>query len=140
MRGKPVTFFIIDDDDVDFQAIERALWDIKISNPVARAKDGVEALEMLRGENGRDLLDGPIMILLDLNMPKMGGLEFLKTINADKALKELQVMVLTTSDSDQDIISAYKYDIYSYIVKDDLRDSLREALEELDAHRTIVAA
>ena len=96
MRGKPVTFFIIDDDDVDYQAIERALSDIKIINPVARAKDGVEALEMLRGENGHNALEGPMMILLDLNMPKMGGLEFLKNINEDKALKEIGSFHLDT--------------------------------------------
>lgn len=140
MHVKPVTFLIVDDDDVDSQAIVRTLWDIKISNPTQRAYDGVEALEILRGENGRVKIEGPLMVLLDLNMPRMGGLEFLEIVNGDETLKDLQVMVLTTSDRDQDIISAYKYNICGYIVKSDLRDSLEEVFQELDAHRTIVAA
>ena len=140
MRVKPVTFLIVDDDDVDSQAIERALWEIKISNPTQRAKDGIEALELLRGGNGHTRIEGPLMVLLDLNMPRMGGLEFLKTVGEDEALKDLQIIVLTTSDRDQDIISAYKYNIYGYVVKSDLRDSLEEVFQELDAHRTIVAA
>lgn len=140
MRAKPITFLIVDDDDVDRQAIERALLDIKISNPTEHAKDGVDALEKLRGENGYDKIDAPLMILLDLNMPRLGGLGFLEELSKDETLKDIQTIVLTTSDSDQDIISAYKYNIHGYVVKSDLQASLQEVFEELDTHCTIVAA
>ncbi len=140
MRAKPVTFLIVDDDDIDCQAIERTLWDIKISNPVRRARDGVEALDILRGENSQKKLKGPIMVLLDLNMPRMGGLEFLQELEKDNAIEDVRVMVLTTSDTDDDIIGAHKHNIAGYIVKSDLKESLREAFEDLDSHKTIVMA
>ena len=95
MRAKPITFLIVDDDDVDRQAIERALLDIKISNPTLHAKDGVDALEKLRGENGQDKLERPLMILLDLNMPRLGGLGFLEELSKDAALKDIKTIVLT---------------------------------------------
>jgi len=109
MLGKPVTLLIVEDDEVDVIGIMRALESLKIANPTIIANDGIEALEHLRGENGREKITGPYIILLDINMPRMSGLEFLEIIRSDPALKKSIVFMLTTSNADQDIVAAYEH-------------------------------
>ena len=138
MIGKPVTLLIVEDDEVDIMGIMRALKSLKISNPTITAKDGIEALEHLRGENGREKITGPYIILLDINMPRMDGLQFLKIIRADPDLKRAIVFMLTTSGTDSDIISAYDYNVAGYVVKSDPEASFREAAQLLNFYRTIV--
>lgn len=137
--GVPIKLLIVEDDDVDLMGIKRALKDLRINNPVLRARDGVEALEMLRGEGGHDALTGPYIILLDLNMPRMDGIEFLKEVRADERLKRAIVFVLTTSETDDDIVNAYAFNVAGYIVKSDAREGFREAISLLDLYWTIVA-
>lgn len=137
MTTAPITFLIIDDDEVDYLAIKRALKLLNVNNPSLRAKNGVEGLELLHdGHNVTDLAKSCI-ILLDLNMPKMSGIEFLVKLRDHPKTKAIPVYITTTSNSDQDIIRAYRYNISQYIVKSDLFDSLREALEPLEYSRTI---
>ena len=112
-----VTLLIVEDDEIDLMGIKRALKELRIKNPTIRAKDGVEALEILRGENGHEKLQKPYIILLDLNMPRMDGVQFLQAIRDDEALKKSVVFVLTTSDTDEDITSAYTHNVAGYIVK-----------------------
>lgn len=81
------------------------------------AENGVEALAILRHENGRDFPEDRRLILLDLNMPKMGGIEFLRELRSDDNLKHLPVIVLTTSDEDRDRVEAYKLNVAGYILK-----------------------
>ena len=138
MIGKPVTLLIVEDDEVDVMGIMRALKSLKISNPTITAKDGIEALEHLRGENGREKITGSYIILLDINMPRMDGLQFLKVIRADPDLKRAIVFMLTTSGTDNDIISAYDYNVAGYVVKSDPEASFREAAQLLNFYRTIV--
>jgi len=138
MIGKPVTLLIVEDDEVDVMGIMRALKSLKISNPTITAKDGIEALEHLRGENGREKITGSYIILLDINMPRMDGLQFLKIIRADPDLKRAIVFMLTTSGTDNDIISAYDYNVAGYVVKSDPEASFREAAQLLNFYRTIV--
>ena len=95
---KQVTIFIVDDDDVDVLGIERALKKLRIANPTIRAKDGIEALELLR----KKAIAKPYIILLDINMPRMGGIDFLKELRADDDLCGSVVFILTTSSDDQD--------------------------------------
>jgi CheY-like chemotaxis protein len=113
-----VQILLVDDDEVDCMNVARAFKKSNIQNPLHIAHDGLDALDMLRGTNGvTKLSPTPRIILLDINMPKMNGLEFLREIRSDKDLHNLSVFVMTTSNSDKDKIEAYEYNVAGYIVK-----------------------
>lgn len=138
-RGsKPLTFLIVDDDAVNIMAMQRALNKMKIVNPVRIARDGQEALDILRGTDGQEPLNPPYLITLDINMPRMDGFEFLKEVREDPALRHLVVFVLTTSDMPRDVASAYAQNVAGYIVKEDLRDGLTAALSMINTYSRIV--
>jgi CheY-like chemotaxis protein len=107
----------VEDDDLCIMGLVRAFKSAKIANPVCFAHDGIDALEMLRGTNGRGRLPRPYLILLDLNMPRMGGVEFLKELRKDEELKRSVVFVMTTSAAEQDKLKAYNLGIAGYILK-----------------------
>lgn len=111
--SKEVTLFIVDDDDIDAIALERAMRKLKLGNKVHRAKDGQEALDMLRAGT----VASPYIVLLDLNMPRMTGLEFLQALRDDPRLTITVVFVLTTSKSDEDLVAAYKSHVAGYVLK-----------------------
>lgn len=98
--------------------VQRALKKNASDSTLYRAANGIEALEMLR-TNSKIATDdnGRLLILLDLNMPKMGGLEFLKHLRADASLCKLPVVVLTTSMQDSDLATAYQYNVAGYLIK-----------------------
>jgi len=135
---EPVRFMIIDDDDISIMALERAIKKLKLVNPVEIANDGIEALEILRKAVDTDGSLPPYILTLDLNMPKMGGLEFLEIIRNDKVLKKLVVFVLTSSDASSDIAAAYEHGIAGYIVKEDPTDTFRDTLEMLNDYSQVV--
>lgn len=115
---KQVSILLIDDDEVDCMNVQRAFKRSNISNPLFIAHNGIEGLDMLRGTNGVNIIDPlPRIILLDINMPKMNGLEFLKEIRKDSKLQNISVFVMTTSNDDKDRIEAYNYNVAGYIVK-----------------------
>ena len=115
---KLVNILLVDDDEVDCMNVQRAFKKSNISNPLSIAHNGVEGLDMLRGTNGIERIDPiPRIILLDINMPKMNGLEFLKELRADKELHTISVFVMTTSNDDKDRFEAYNYNVAGYIVK-----------------------
>jgi CheY-like chemotaxis protein len=99
-----------------------------ISNPLYVARTGVEALGMLRGEGFSRIEPTPSLILLDLNLPKMGGIEFLKELRADPVLKDLQVKVLTSSNEPSDRAAAFEYEVDDYIVKPHSFDEFSSAI------------
>lgn len=111
-----VTVLLVEDDQVDAEAVRRAFQKQKIANPLVEVNDGVEALSLLRGEQG-DPLPRPYIILLDLNMPRMNGLEFLKHLREDEKLRDSIVFVLTTSDDNRDKLAAYEQHVAGYMVK-----------------------
>jgi len=117
MLNKDEIILLIEDDRVDIMTIQRALKKNNISNPLYIARTGLEALSMLRGEDGFDKISTPALILLDLNLPKMSGIEFLRELRNDPELKELHIIVLTSSDEPEDRAAAFKYDVDDYIVK-----------------------
>ena len=129
---QPVRFLIVDDDTVSVLAIKRALKKLKIVNPVQVAKDGHEALDLLRGELERVEVLPPYLVTLDLNMPRMNGFEFLEEVRDDPALQRLVIFVMSTSDAPEDVASAYDRNITGYIVKDNLGDSFVKALNMID--------
>lgn len=135
---EPVRFMIVDDDAISVMAMERTMKQLKIANPVEVAKDGVEALAMLRKAIGKNGTLPPYILTLDLNMPKMGGLEFLEKIRNEEAFKKLVVFVLTTSDAPSDVASAYERNIAGYIVKEDPTNTFREALAMLKDYSQLV--
>lgn len=112
----PVTLFVVDDDEVDRETILRSVADSGLNNPVRIARDGEEALAILRGE-GVEPLEGPYLILLDLNMPRMNGIELLEVIRRDPDLHRAIVFVLTTSNAEEDRLAAYDRNIAGYLLK-----------------------
>jgi CheY-like chemotaxis protein len=127
-----VTFLLVEDDDLDVRVIEEAFEQQKITNSIVRATNGVEALEILRGEGGRDRIPRPYLILLDLKMPQMNGLEFLDQLRNDPELEDAIVFVLTTSDDDKDKTAAYKKHVAGYLLKQDVGDEFMDAVKMLD--------
>ncbi len=118
MSEKPVTILHIEDDQVDKMVIDRVIKRLNITNQLLHAPNGEEALDILRGTNGTTKADPmPNVILLDINMPKMNGLEFLKELRADEAIKSISVFVLTTSNDDADRKEAYEHNVAGYILK-----------------------
>lgn len=133
-----ISFLIVDDDAVAVMAIKRAIRNLRLTNPVETAGDGLEALQCLRGEDGEGL-KRPYIILLDLNMPRMGGLEFLSNLREDVELANSVVFVMTTSDAPDDIAGAYSQKIAGYILKDDAQDSFKAAMGMLNTYTEIVS-
>jgi CheY-like chemotaxis protein len=124
-----VSIMIVDDDEIDVRAIERGLQQQRISNPVFVASDGRQGLDMLRGEGGHAKIPQPALIVLDLNMPRMTGLEFLEALRADKKLAGSIVFVLTSSNADEDKAAAYQRHIAGYVVKSDAGVSFLKAVQ-----------
>jgi len=129
MLDKDAPILLIEDDRVDVMTVQRALKKNKVSNPLHVARTGVEALDMLRG-NGRPKLDPlPALVLLDLNLPGMSGIEFLREVRRDKRLDELKVIVLSSSNEPGDRKAAFEYDVADYIVKPHSFNEFAEAME-----------
>lgn len=131
---KTVSLLIVDDDDIDATALRRALHKLKLLNPLYRAKDGMEALEILR--NGE--VPSPYIILLDINMPRMNGIEFLEVLRADPELTYAVVFVLTTSKSDEDIIAAYREHVAGYLLKQRMDSDFLQVIGLLDHYWRVI--
>ncbi|MBL4865647.1 MAG: response regulator [Pseudomonadales bacterium] len=134
-----VTLLVVEDDDLDATAINRSFKKLKLDNLMVRAKDGIEALEYLRGENGKEQVKKPFLMLLDLNMPRMNGIELLDELRKDPDLNNSIVFVLTTSAADKDKVAAYNHHVAGYIVKSDLNSSFLEVINLIDCYWKIVA-
>ncbi len=138
MSGRDVTVLVVEDNSVDREAIRRAFRRHRIANPMVFAIDGVEALDVLRGAEGRERVPRPYLILLDLNLPRMGGIELLRDLRADAALRDAIVFVLTTSKRDQDKVDAYDLNVAGYIAKSDVGAGFINLIELLDHYWRIV--
>lgn len=132
---KEVTILLVDDDDIDSMGVMRALKRLKILNTVVRARDGAEGLALLRDPFA---VRRPYLVLLDLNMPRMNGLEMLEELRSDKALSSSIVFVLTTSKADEDNMAAYKHNVAGYIVKSQVGDGFMRVMEMLDHYWRVV--
>jgi two-component system response regulator len=114
------TIFLVEDNDADADLAVSAFRRAKITNPLIRARDGLDALDYLFGRGKyaeRDVRDLPVVVLLDLNIPKISGLEVLKAIRADERTKHLPVVILTSSNEDKDRLGAYDHFANSYVLK-----------------------
>jgi two-component system, response regulator len=111
---------LVEDDDVDAELASRAFQRAKVKNPLVRVRDGQDALDYLfaRGKYAaRDAHDLPVFVLLDLNIPKISGLNVLKAIREDEHIKHLPVIILTSSGEEKDQLSAYNHFANSYVIK-----------------------
>jgi diguanylate cyclase (GGDEF)-like protein len=138
-RFEPMTptVLLVDDDQIDALAMSKAFRANNLPNPIVRAKDGVEALAVLRGE-GRAALSRPYVVLLDLNMPRMNGIEFLEELRADQRLRDSVVFVLTTSAAEEDRAAAYHKNVAGYILKSDAGQDFVELVQLLQQYWRIV--
>ncbi len=133
MTDKSVSILLVEDDEIDRMIVQRAFKKNNILNPLHLASDGQEALDMLRGEGGKEKLTPlPKIMLLDINMPRMNGLELLEEIRKDEELKMISVFILTTSADDQDRLRAYKNNVAGYILKPVSFDKLVSAISVLN--------
>ena len=128
---KPI--LLIEDDDVDVMTVKRALKDLKVTNQLVPISDGEDAIEYLKDESATK----PCIVLLDLNMPKMDGAEFLKIVKADKALKKIPVVILTTSNSDRDVIESFELGAAGYMVKSVDYEKFVETIRAIDRYWTL---
>ncbi|MFA5293695.1 MAG: response regulator [Phycisphaerae bacterium] len=130
-NSRPI--LLVDDDDVDAIITQRAVNDLKIANELVRRVDGEDALKYLKDESN----PRPCVILLDLNMPRMNGFEFLKVAKVDDMLKRIPVVVLTTSDVDQNILDSFNLGVAGYIVKPVDYKQFVEAMRTINLYWTL---
>ena len=116
MTKRDISVLVVDDDDVTTEIVERALRKVDGNFVIVPAKDGQEGLDILRGTSTRKIAR-PYLILLDLNMPRMNGFEFLEAIRDDPRHKDSVIFVLTTSDADTDRSRAYHEQVAGYMIK-----------------------
>lgn len=137
-RAQTVTVLLVEDNDVDREAVRRAFTRHRIANPIVEATDGLEALTILRGSAEQRPLPRPHVVLLDLNMPRMDGIETLREIREDPKLADTVVFVLTTSKADEDKTAAYDLNVAGYIGKSDVGAGFIRLIELLDHYWRVV--
>ncbi len=128
MLNQDAQILLVEDDRVDIMTVQRALKKNAVNNPLHVARTGLEALGMLRGEGYQKLDPHPALILLDLNLPKMSGIEFLEEVRSDPELKSLRIIVLTSSNEPRDRQAAFQHDVDDYIVKPHSFDEFTRAM------------
>jgi CheY-like chemotaxis protein len=128
---KPI--LLIEDDDIDAEVVELALQELHVSNPLVRVTDGKQALAWLRDPSKRT----PGLILLDLNLPVMNGLEFLQMAKGDEQLRNIPVVVLTTSRLTQDKLASFNLSVAGYMVKPVDSARFLEIMHAIDVYWTL---
>jgi len=113
MKVPSQPILVVEDDEVDVMTIRRALKEIHVVNPIVCQENGEKALEHLRESQNKR----PCIILLDLNMPVMNGIEFLQAVKSDELLKQIPVIVLTTSEEQQDKVNSFNFSVAGYMAK-----------------------
>jgi CheY-like chemotaxis protein len=130
--SKVVTIFLVEDDEVDVKALRWAFDKLKIANPLIVARDGVEAWSML------PTLPRPYLIITDINMPRMNGIELLRKIRESADYRDSIVFVLTTSNDEQDKIDAYDLNVAGYMLKSDMGTSFTRAIALIENYWKVV--
>ena len=134
-----VNILVVEDDEIDVESLKRIFAKKEIKNPVFYAANGIEALDIMRGENNRAKVPKPYIVLLDINMPKMNGIEMLNELRRDEQLKDSVVFILTTSPREEDKNTSYKLNVAGYFLKQDVKElvnllSLYWKLNEFPEH------
>jgi CheY-like chemotaxis protein len=136
MTDKTINILLVEDDEVDVMNVKRAFQKNNLTNPIYHAGNGIEALQFLRDEADVKI-PFPRIVLLDLNMPRMGGIEFLQEIRKDPRLRNLSVFVMTTSNEDKDKVDAYNLNVAGYILKPLSMESFVSAVAILKNYWTL---
>lgn len=131
MIGRLIHFLLVEDDDIHAHLVTRSLERARVSNRVSRVVDGAEAIAFLRKEGQHAGESQPDVILLDLKLPKVSGHEVLCAIKQDDQLKQIPVVVMTTSDAESDRAQAYEHYVNSYVVKPVDFDKFRQLVDDL---------
>jgi CheY-like chemotaxis protein len=137
--SRSIDVLVIDDDDVATESVLRSLRHCQIMLNCVTAEDGMEGLEILRGEHPSKKVVNPMVVLLDLNMPRMDGLEFLTEIRADAILHSTVIFVLTTSSRDADRSQSYQSNIAGYMVKSEVGPQFAKLARLLAAYGDAVS-
>ena len=130
--SKPI--LLVEDDNVDAMTVRRALKDLNVPNGIVHQLNGEDALEYLRSTSDNKR---PCVILLDLNMPRMNGIEFLKIIKSNNELKQIPVIVLTTSKDEGDKMECFEFSVAGYIIKSTDYKKFVESLKILNLYWTL---
>ena len=130
-NSKPV--LLVEDDAIDAMTVQRAFRELRVINPLAHVRNGEEALDYLNDPAS----ERPCVILLDLNMPKMNGTEFLEVAKADRSLRSIPVIILTTSNEERDVLASFKHSVAGYIVKPVDYKKFVEAVRTIDLYWTL---
>jgi CheY-like chemotaxis protein len=135
MSNSPLNILLVEDDEVDVMNVKRAFDKNHITNPLFVAGNGLEALEKLRSG---EVPQNRRIVLLDLNMPRMNGIEFLRHLRNDPALASTPVVVLTTSNNDRDKIDAFNLNVAGYLVKPVTFAEFSDLMVTLNKYWTLV--
>lgn len=135
LEQKILNILLVEDDEVDVLNVKRAFEKNRIMNPLFVASNGIEALEMLRTAK---VPQSKRLVLLDLNLPRMNGIEFLREMRGDPELGAIPVVVLTTSDAEKDKIEAFKLNVGGYLVKPVTFPGFADLMVTLNKYWTLV--
>lgn len=135
MDDHALNILLVDDDEVDVMTVKRAFSRANITNKLYVATDGIEALSMLRGDG---IPPSRRLVLLDLNMPRMSGIELLRELRADPALHAITVIVLTTSNEDRDRVEAYQLNVAGYLLKPVTFHAFADVMSTLNTYWTLM--
>ena len=134
----PIRILLVEDDDGDAKAVERTFEKARIANPIVRALDGVEAMAILKGTDKQPRLEAPHLLLVDLNMPRMNGIQLVKAIREDPELQATVIFMLTTSNRAEDKQAAYSLNVTGYILKERAGEDFLKLFTLVDTYWRIV--
>lgn len=132
MKADLISVLLVEDDPGDVMLIREAFAEQKVGNALSVVSDGVQAMQYVRGEGEHAGCERPDLILLDLNLPRKSGAEVLDEIKSDPALSTIPVIVLTTSEAEEDVLRSYKAHANAYITKPVDFDRFREIVHKVD--------
>lgn len=130
---------LVDDDDVAVEAMLRSMKKANIQHLVTVAEDGQVAIDILRGQHPTRKIKTPVIVLLDINMPRLNGFEFLDIVRSDPALKHTIIFMLTTSNDESDRIKAYNKNIAGYITKSAVGHQFKNLFQLLESYAKAVS-
>jgi CheY-like chemotaxis protein len=139
MMSEPLELLLVEDNDDDIVLIEEAFAEAKLMNVIFTVRDGEEALAYLRQEGQYTHMRRPGLVLLDINMPKKNGFEVLEAIKADPRLRTLPVIMLTTSDREEDVVRSYNDGASSYIRKPMTLEQFARVVKGFELYWTLVS-
>ena len=137
METSMVELLMVDDDELDVELFKRSLKAQRIANPMSCCNNGEDALEFLKARNASKNRT-PLIVLMDINMPRMNGIECIRKIREDQDLKKTVIFVMTTSEDDRDVLESYKLNVAGYLVKGKLGESFIDGITMLDQYWRVV--